>query len=76
MRELRKVAKRKAKEMLAEMHDFTWNGEDNKSYNNTKKACLITLTYILDYTSVERNGVIAQDPFWLDVKEEIEKYKD
>lgn len=76
MRQLRETAKRKAKEMIAEVHDFTWNGEDNKSYKNAKKACLITLSYILDYTSVERQGVIVNDPFWLLVKEEIEKHND
>lgn len=76
MRELNKTAKRKAKEMIAEVHDFTWNGEDNKSYKNAKKACLITVSYVLEATKAEREGIVAYDPFWLDVKEEIEKYKD
>lgn len=76
MRDLNKIAKRKAKEMIAEVHDFTWNGEDNKSYKNAKKACLITISHVLEATKAEREGVVAYDPFWLNVKEEIEKQHD
>ena len=76
MRELNKTAKKKAKEMIAEVHDFTWNGEDNKSYKNAKKACLITISHVLEATKAEREGIVAYDPFWLNVKEEIEKQHD
>lgn len=76
MRDLNKIAKKKAKEMIAEVHDFTWNGEDNKSYKNAKKACLITISHVLEATKAEREGVVAYDPFWLNVKEEIEKQHD
>ena len=76
MRDLNKIAKKKAKEMIAEVHDFTWNGEDNKSYKNAKKACLITISHVLEATKVEREGIVAYDPFWLNVKEEIEKQHD
>lgn len=76
MRDLNKIAKRKAKEMIAEVHDFTWNGEDNKSYKNAKKACLITISHVLEATKAEREGIVAYDPFWLNVKEEIEKQHD
>ena len=76
MRDLNKIAKKKAKEMIAEVHDFTWNGEDNKSYKNAKKACLITISHVLEATKAEREGIVAYDPFWLNVKEEIEKQHD
>jgi hypothetical protein len=76
MRDLNKTAKKKAKEMIAEVHDFTWNGEDNKSYKNAKKACLITISHVLEATKAEREGIVAYDPFWLNVKEEIEKQHD
>lgn len=76
MRERRKIARRKAKEMLKEVHPFTWNGTDNKDYTNAKQACLITVSHVLEATKAEREGIVAYDPFWLDVKEEIENQHD
>ena len=61
MRDLNKIAKRKAKEMIAEVHDFTWNGEDNKSYKNAKKACLITISHVLEATKAEREGIVIRN---------------
>jgi hypothetical protein len=72
----RAIARKKAKEMLKEVYPFTWNGEDNDEYKNAKQACLITISHVLEATKAEREGIVAYDPFWLDVKEEIEKYKD
>lgn len=76
MRERRIIARRKAKEMLKEVHPFTWNGTDNKDYSNAKQACLITISHVLEATKAEREGIVAYDPFWLDVKEEIENKHD
>lgn len=73
---LKQQAKRKAKELINEIHVYTWNGEDNKSYNNAKQAALVGINYALDHTSIKRGNAVAYDPFLLLVKEFIINHED